>query len=169
MPDIVIETQKLYSYATRLEHTNCRLKVLDARLDKLYSQVGLQGLFDLIVIDRSIGDNRNLRKSAEYLRTTANNFENLEKGVQNYLKSQKEDDKKLFDLRPNFGYVPPPAIIPRIISIVIGPDGKPHIVIGPTIKKYKPPNQFISSLITPLISEVSGLSEQVKKKRRPNG
>lgn len=164
MPDIVIETQKLHSYATRLEHINCRIRVLDARLDKLYSQVGLQGLFDLVVIDRAIGDSRSLRKSAEYLRTTASNFEKLEKNVQNYLPQKKEDDKKLLNWRRNFGYVPPPDFVPLILSIVIGPDGKPRIVVGPTIKKYKPPKQFISSLITPLVTEVSGLSELLKRK-----
>ena len=144
MPDIVIETQKLYSYATRLEHINCRLRVLDARLDKLYSQVGLQGLFDLVVIDRAIGDSRSLRKSAEYLRTTANNFEKLEKNIQFRLEWK--------------------LVVNPLAFIYVGPGGE-NPIYRLMIKKYlKPPKILISSLIAPLVTEVSGLSELLKRK-----
>lgn len=149
MPDIVIETQKLYSYATRLEHTNCRLKVLDARLDKLYSQVGLQGLFDLVVIDRTIGDNRNLRKSAEYLRITATYLETVEKNIK-----EKLELHKLFrDMKLVCREIPIiKPVIPPWIYIPLGPGGENPIYRlieenEKIIKYIKPPEATFKPLL----------------------
>jgi len=149
MPDVLIKTENLHKYATRLEHINCRLRVLDARLDKLYSQVGLQGLFDLVVIDRTIGDNRNLRKSSEYLRTTASYLETAEKNIKEKLEFHKlfRDMKLVYRESP---IIKP--VIPPWIYIPVGPGGENPIYRlieenEKIIKYIKPPEANFKTLL----------------------
>lgn len=79
MPGVTVDTYKLKSYADRLETVNSRIVKLDGRLDRLYWQVGLQGLFSLIQADALTGFSWRLLRCKGYLSQTAVDFEKTEK------------------------------------------------------------------------------------------
>jgi esterase/lipase len=80
-PVIKVDTDKLKDYASRLEFVNHRLDNIDNRLNSLYKQVGLLGLFNLLRADARIGWNKQIDKSAKYLNDTAGEFEQTERNL----------------------------------------------------------------------------------------
>jgi hypothetical protein len=82
---IVLDTYKLTTYAQRLNKVNSRIIRLDRRLDGLYWKVGLQGLWNLIQADALTGYSWRLNRCSNYLNTTANNFNSVERKIGNIL------------------------------------------------------------------------------------
>jgi cysteinyl-tRNA synthetase len=82
---IVLDTYKLTAYAQRLNRVNSRISRLDRRLDGLYWRVGLQGLWNLIQADALTGYSWRLNRCSNYLNTTANNFNSVERKIGNIL------------------------------------------------------------------------------------
>lgn len=78
---IKLDTYKLTTYASRLSKVNGRINTLDRRLDRLYWQVGLQGLWNLMQADLLTGYNWRLNRCASYLNTTATNFNTVENKI----------------------------------------------------------------------------------------
>ena len=82
---IKLDTYKLKLYAQRIDSVNKRISKLDRRLDGLYWRVGLLGLWNLIQADALTGYSWRLKRCADYLNTTANNFDSVEKRLNNSL------------------------------------------------------------------------------------
>lgn len=78
---IKVDTAKLRNYANRLKNVNKRLEALDERMNGLYTQVGLQGLLDLLTADMLTGYCSRLTKCANYLTDTAAEFEAVERSI----------------------------------------------------------------------------------------
>lgn len=84
-PQVVVDTYKLRSYADRLQRINQRVASLDRRLDSLYWQVGLAGLWNLVHADLLTNYSRRVTKCSAYLTDTAVEFEQLENSLMNGL------------------------------------------------------------------------------------
>lgn len=84
MSDIVVDIQQMKNYACAIQQTNNRLENLDWRLKSLYSQIGLQGLWDLLQADLLTGRSETLRRCRNYLDRTADDFEKLENELKRY-------------------------------------------------------------------------------------
>jgi len=82
---IKVDTYKLTTYASRLSKVNRRINTLDGRLDRLYWQVGLQGLWNLLQADLLTGYSWRLNRCQSYLNTTANNFNTVENKLKSSL------------------------------------------------------------------------------------
>lgn len=80
-PQITLDTYKLRSYAQRLANVNRRVGNLDRRLDGLYWQVGLLGLWDLMQADLLTGYSWRLLRCAGYLNETASDFDSTESNL----------------------------------------------------------------------------------------
>lgn len=79
MQDLIVDTNKLNKYAQRISDVNRRINRLDRRLKTLYTQVGLQGLCDLIQADVLTCYSLRLARCQSYLLQTAVSFEEVEK------------------------------------------------------------------------------------------
>ena len=79
--NLKVDTAKLRAYADRLEKVNSRLTKLDRRMDKLYVEVGLLDLFNLIQADLLTGSSKKILNCAKYLDETANDFDKTERNV----------------------------------------------------------------------------------------
>ena len=84
-PKIVVDTYKLTQYASRLQEVNRRISRLDRRLDSLYWQVGLLGLWNLMQADLLTGYSWRLLRAASYLNETASDFSKAEQELVNNL------------------------------------------------------------------------------------
>ena len=80
-PWVTLDTYKLRSYAQRLSNVNSRIVKLDLRLDGLYWQVGLLGLWNLIQADALTGYNWSITRCAAYLMETAGDFDSVESNL----------------------------------------------------------------------------------------
>lgn len=78
---ILIDTYKLRNYAQRLDSVNKRVKDLDIRLKSLYGKIGLLDLFNLIRADILIGESWKISCCSDYLRETADDFDNVEREI----------------------------------------------------------------------------------------
>lgn len=79
MADISLDTYKLSRYAERLGNVNRRITNLDVRMDRLYWNVGLLDLGNLIKADALTGFSWRLLRCQGYLNQTAADFNNVEK------------------------------------------------------------------------------------------
>ena len=77
-PQIQVNTSKLCSYANRIQKVQQRVSNVDHRLDTLYGQVGLVGLFNLLSADLLTGYSWRLSRCVNYLNDTARDFEAVE-------------------------------------------------------------------------------------------
>ena len=84
-PKITVDTYKLTQYASRLQEVNRRIARLDGRLDSLYWQVGLLGLWNLMQADLLTGYSWKLLRAASYLNETASDFSKAEQELMNSL------------------------------------------------------------------------------------
>ncbi len=82
---ISVDTQKLRSYAQRLQSVNSRVSRLDSRLDSLYWNVGLLGLWNLMQADMLTGYSWRLNRCSSYLNETANDLEQIEQNLKNVI------------------------------------------------------------------------------------
>lgn len=82
MAEIIIDTDKLRQYATRIANVNLRLSSLDRRLNSLYLQVGMEdglsGLWNLLQADIITSYSSKLSSCKTYLEKTASDFEAVE-------------------------------------------------------------------------------------------
>lgn len=76
--EVRVDTAKLRNYADRIESVRRRANTLDNRMDSLYKQIGLQGLWNLMVSNEVTCYNYRLSRCSSYLRDTAADFENIE-------------------------------------------------------------------------------------------
>ncbi len=81
MSQIKLDTARLYDFANRLESINVRLRNLDRKLDNYYLRVGIKGSINLYLSDARIAESNIIKGCINYLRDTATDFENLEKGL----------------------------------------------------------------------------------------
>lgn len=81
MSGFTVDTYKMTQYANRIDSTNKRITKLDRRLDKLYRQVGLLELYNLIQADALTGYSWRLNRCENYLRQTASDFEAAERQI----------------------------------------------------------------------------------------
>lgn len=84
-PLIQVDTQKLRSYAQRLQNINRQLSRLDREMDSLYWKVGLLDLWNLIQADLFTGYSWRLSRCISYLNDTASDFEKVENSIRNSL------------------------------------------------------------------------------------
>ena len=82
---IRLDTYKLRSYAQRLSSINRRISNLDSRMDGLYWQVGLLDLWNLIKADLLTSYSWRIARCADYLNSTASEFESAESSLINSL------------------------------------------------------------------------------------
>lgn len=78
MADIIVNTDKLRTYADQLGKINKRIVTLDWRIKSLYTQVGLFDLISLTKADSLVNFNFRILGSQQYLLTTAGLFEGTE-------------------------------------------------------------------------------------------
>lgn len=78
-PQIQVNTAKLRVYADRIQAVQRRVNNVDRRLDTLYGQVGLLGLFNLLSADLLTGYSWRLNRCVNYLNDTAADFDRLER------------------------------------------------------------------------------------------
>ena len=134
MSGITVDTYKLTQYASRIDAVNKRISNLDKRLDKLYTKVGLKGLFDLVQADALTGYSWRLLRCKTYLSQTSSDFENVERQL---VKLDPENFKapKMFDkvsdilqnahtLRPNALLEDEAALMMSAMEIIKGAGGK---------------------------------------------
>ncbi len=81
MSQIKVDTARLYDFANRLESINKRLRNLDYKLDDYYRRLGIISAFNLLMSDAKIAESNIIKGCINYLRDTATDFENLEKGL----------------------------------------------------------------------------------------
>ncbi|MBQ7064256.1 MAG: hypothetical protein IJM90_05160 [Firmicutes bacterium] len=79
MPDVRVNTNTMRQYAERIGSINKRLTRLDWRLKKLYSQVQIVDLLQLMKADAMTGNNWKLQRCRNYLNEVATEYEALEK------------------------------------------------------------------------------------------
>lgn len=89
-PYIVINTTKMNSYANQLANLSQRAKVLDRRMNSLYWKLGIEwdtiaNLGRLLKAEVVLDFAYRLDKNAAYLRTTANEFDSVEREISNML------------------------------------------------------------------------------------
>lgn len=82
-PQIIVDTYKLNSYASRLWAVNKRLTNVDRRMDSLYWKIGLVDMWKLMNADVFTGPSWRLSRCASYLSDTANDFVETEKQLIN--------------------------------------------------------------------------------------
>lgn len=82
---IKVNTESLDLYAERLERVNKRITKLDNRMDKLYLQVGLLDLFNIIQADLLTHYSNRLEKAANWMRETSKTFAGAEKELKGAL------------------------------------------------------------------------------------
>ena len=82
MADIIVDTNKLEQYASRISNVNSRIARLDRRMDALYRKVNIADLYKLIKADTMTSYSLKLKKCGNYLRNTAEDFEAVEKKLQ---------------------------------------------------------------------------------------
>lgn len=78
---IHVDTVKLRTYAEKLGNVNKKLLRLDGRLKKLYFEINLQELWNLLQADFCTGYSWNLTNCVKYLNTTADVFEEAENKI----------------------------------------------------------------------------------------
>lgn len=78
-PVIRVDTGKLRNYATMLRNIQKRVLSIDRRMDRLYGQVKLSDLKDLIKADLLTSYSIRITSAAYYLEQTASDFEKVEK------------------------------------------------------------------------------------------
>ncbi len=78
MADIIVNTDKLKTYADRLGKVNKRIVSLDWQIKSLYAQVGFFDLLSLTKADSLVNFNFRVLGSQKYLTTTAALFEGTE-------------------------------------------------------------------------------------------
>ncbi len=79
--DIRVDTAKLREYAEKLGNINKKLARLDGRLKRLYFEVNLQELWNLLQADFCTGYSWNLTNCVKYLNLTADVFEEAENKI----------------------------------------------------------------------------------------
>lgn len=79
MADIIVDTYKLNQYAQRIATVNSRINRLDRRMDSLYTNVGLSGLWNLLQADALTCYSWRLVRCQSYLEQTASDFETVER------------------------------------------------------------------------------------------
>lgn len=84
-PYIKLNTANLRGYANRLCDVNRRIANLDRRMDGLYTRVGFLDLWNLLQADLLTGYSWRLSRCADYLYSTADDFENLESLLYNQI------------------------------------------------------------------------------------
>jgi len=88
-PYIRLNTYKLHDYASKLEGINRRLSYLDSRLDSLYddiiSDLDISDLWNIFKSDFLTGYSYKLKGCINYLKDTAEDFEEAERKIQSKL------------------------------------------------------------------------------------
>ncbi|MDR2591055.1 MAG: hypothetical protein LBC71_08745 [Oscillospiraceae bacterium] len=79
--NIKVDTTVLQKHADDLRWINLQLNGLDGRIKRLYKSVNLLGLFNLIRADLLVGENKKITRAESYLHDTANDFERLERNL----------------------------------------------------------------------------------------
>ncbi len=82
-PVVIVNTDRLYYYAKRLSLINTRLNYLNHKIDKLYWQIGLLDLWNLMQSDLKIGHSYKLLQCQNYLVQTVDDFEKAENKIMN--------------------------------------------------------------------------------------
>lgn len=82
-PQIIVDTFKLNNYAQRLSSINSRITELDGRLNNLYWQAGLLDLWNLMQANILTGYSWRLNRCANYLISTAADFNRVESELTN--------------------------------------------------------------------------------------
>lgn len=82
-PYIEVNTNKLRSYAKRIQSVNGRLGILDQRINALYLKVGLLDLHSLMISDLKVGYSFALKQNMNYLNDVADDFEKTENKIMN--------------------------------------------------------------------------------------
>ena len=77
--EIVVDTQKLRYYGSKIDYVNSRIKSIDRRMNSLYAQVGLNGLLDLLQADVLTGYSVKLSACKNALVETCYDIETKEK------------------------------------------------------------------------------------------
>ena len=85
-PNIYVDIEQLRILAGRIYNVNNRLNVLDERLNSLYWQFGIRGLWNLINADILTGSSWKLTKCQNYMNNVADTFECAENDVINLFK-----------------------------------------------------------------------------------
>lgn len=76
--EIIVDTARLRQYADQLKTINKRLLDIDRKMDRLYTKVGLQGLWDLLQADALTSYSWRLDRCINYMLETAAEFESVE-------------------------------------------------------------------------------------------
>lgn len=84
-PYFKADTDRLYSYATRLQNVNRRLSNLDNGIRSLYWQVGFSDLWDILCADLITCESYSLNKAKSYLTETAERLITADRNVKIYL------------------------------------------------------------------------------------
>ena len=85
-PNIYVDIEQLRILAGRIYNVNNRLNALDERLNSLYWQFGIRGLWNLINADILTGSSWKLTKCQNYTNNVADTFESAENNVINLFK-----------------------------------------------------------------------------------
>lgn len=83
MSEIKINTQSMRQYANRIAKVNTRVINLNRRINGLYNNVGLLGLFRIMQSNTLVGYNARLVSAKNYLYDTARDFELVESNLSN--------------------------------------------------------------------------------------
>ena len=78
MGEMIVDTNKLRYYAEKIQSANSRLSKLDQRLNQLYGNAGLLGVWQLIQMGSISGVRWELQKVSGYLYETATSWETVE-------------------------------------------------------------------------------------------
>ena len=137
MPEVIVDTRKLRTYADRLSRVNRRIRKLDERLDKLYLEVGLRDLFNLIQADSLTGYNWRIVKCQDYMTKTATSFEQVE--------------RELSSMNPL-------SFNPRTAAVSL-PIFNPNITVN---KRYKTTEKYFSIFSEYVSGKIDGYIERIK-------
>lgn len=80
-PRLKADTNRMREYASKLRRLNKRVMELDRRMDRLYKEVKLSDLWDLMKADLLTSYSLRLTAAAGYLEATASEFEKVEKDL----------------------------------------------------------------------------------------
>lgn len=82
-PYILVDTTRLEDYARQLKTINRRLRSIDSRINKLYLEVSIKDLWNLLQADVMTDYSTRLDLCIMYLNETAKDFQSAENAIKN--------------------------------------------------------------------------------------
>ena len=111
--EMVVDTQKLYNYGSRIDLVNRNIKSIDKRIDDLYFTVRLDGLLQAVTLTNQASK---LSACSKYLTETSEEIERADNNVCQKTPTNFVDDLSLSDFKDVFKVIGKVGSIGAVVS-----------------------------------------------------